>query len=62
MNFKEKEYKHPSFGHQEKGFLDDFDFPFDPAMNLIASSLSWCEILCLSKISNVGKAYNTLSL
>jgi hypothetical protein len=26
--------------HQEKGFLEDFDFPFDPAMNFTASSLS----------------------
>lgn len=60
-NSSEKEYKHDKF-HQEKGFLEDLDFPFDPAMNFTASSLSWWEILCRSKISSVGKAYNTLSL
>lgn len=53
---------HQSLHHHEKGFLDDLDFPFDPAINFIAYSLSWCDILCLSSISNVGMAYSTLNL
>ena len=32
------------------------------SMNFLAYSLSWCDILCLSSISNVGKANKTLCL
>ncbi len=47
------------YNHHENGFFYAFPFPLDPAINLIAYYLSWCDILCRSNIYKVGIAYST---